>query len=99
MDDVTLHAIVHKIQKQQGSSFRDLSPQEINHIVTLMSEKIYYDNETILKENESGSSLFYILDGSVLVKKKGYDLAEISAGNCFGEINFLKISPQRTATV
>jgi len=54
--------------------------------------------ERVTKEDDFGYSLFLVLSGSLSVDAGGTVLAEISAGDCFGEVS-LVTGEKRNATV
>ncbi len=63
-------------------------------------EKLYRDDEVIVRQDEAGSSMFVIVSGRVRVvlQPSGGDVATIDAGGFFGEMSMLTGEP-RTASV
>ena len=56
--------------------------------------------QAIIRENESGDSLFMLTRGEVKVTKQGRLLNVLRAGECFGEMSYIKGSATpRQATV
>ncbi|MGQ0651383.1 MAG: serine/threonine-protein kinase [Betaproteobacteria bacterium] len=56
--------------------------------------------KAIVKEGEAGASLFFIASGQVKVTKAGRLLGVLSAGECFGEMAYIKAGGMpRNATV
>lgn len=58
--------------------------------------RTYKKNETIFKEGEQDSNLYYLLSGNVTLQKDGNTLRELTDGNYFGELGFL-VDAKRTA--
>jgi CRP/FNR family transcriptional regulator, cyclic AMP receptor protein len=56
------------------------------------------EGSTVVKEGAAGSVFFVILDGRVKVVRKGRELAQLKAGDFFGEMSLLDDQP-RTASV
>ncbi len=82
-----------------------LSPftdEEIGEIVTRSAVKGYSAGETIVREGDTGTSVFLIKQGRVSVVShifgREINLATLSAGDLFGEVAFLTGRP-RTANV
>jgi len=66
---------------------------------TLMNKFIttYQEEDVIFREGESGDNMFYILNGSVTVSRKGQTISIIEKGGYFGEMSML-LNTHRTAT-
>ena len=66
---------------------------------TLMNKFIttYQEGDVIFREGESGDNMFYILNGSVTVSRKGQTISIIEKGGYFGEMSML-LNTHRTAT-
>jgi len=54
--------------------------------------------ETIIKEGLDDYSFCILISGDAVVRKRGQDLTNLRAGDCFGEMGYLARS-QRTATI
>ncbi len=82
--------------------FSDLTQEEFNEFTKLMSIHSLPPGKAIVKEGESGSSVYLLTKGSVKVyatiQSKRVDLAVLQPSDFFGEIAFLTGKP-RTATV
>ena len=53
----------------------------------------------IVKENERGTSFFFLARGEAKVTRQGRLLNMVSAGECFGEMAYIRAGEQRQATV
>ncbi len=82
--------------------FSDLTQEEFNEFTKLMSIHSMPPGKPIVKEGESGSSVYLLTKGSVnvyaTIQGKRVDLAVLQPSDFFGEIAFLTGKP-RTATV
>ena len=77
--------------------FSNLEFGVIADISKLLHIKRFKKNEIIIKEKAIGSSMYFILEGSVLVYRDGFSVT-LKEGDFFGEIALLKNVP-RTASV
>lgn len=82
--------------------FSDFTQEEFNEFTKRMSIHTLTPGKTIIKEGDTGRSVFILTRGSVKVFStimgKNMELAALHAGDFFGEIAFLTGRP-RTATV
>lgn len=58
----------------------------------------YGKGDVIIREGELGDSLYFIVEGRVVVRRQDEDVAELSGGECFGE-RALLTDETRSATV
>lgn len=94
------------MSKQDLSKIRilkDLSSEEYKHLLSLLKEKSYQKNSTIVAVEETGASMMFILEGSVkvnLFSKEGKEviITSLGEGDFFGEISLLTNTP-RSANV
>lgn len=77
--------------------FAELEFGVIADISKMLHIKRFRKNELIIKEGSRGDSMYFILEGSVIVDKKDLHVT-LSEGEFFGEISLLKNVP-RTANV
>jgi serine/threonine protein phosphatase PrpC len=83
---------------QQIPIFSQLDYKEMAKLMDVMKAKKILKDENIVIEGEQGSELFIIVKGEaeVLINKK--NIANLSAGNYFGELSLIDNEP-RSATV
>ena len=75
------------------SLFGGLSEEQIRHILPLLSYDEYENGTQIIVEGTPNDKIHFILDGNVLVKKKGVTLNQFNPGDTFGEMEVLDIMP------
>ncbi len=92
----------HFLQRIQLFSL--LSWPECDAVVKKLKRKEHPPNQTIVREGQPGTSMYFITSGKVEVRKKDpttsidFLLTELGAGQCFGEMALLSDQP-RSATV
>ncbi|MBF0606102.1 MAG: serine/threonine-protein kinase [Candidatus Magnetobacterium sp. LHC-1] len=90
--------------KQKYTFFSDFTFEELLKIFNISSKKAYKKGDIIFKEGTLGTKLYVIISGKVKVtkvfpeSKEATFLAELKAGECFGEMAIMDNSP-RFATV
>ena len=61
---------------------------------------LFRSHTTILREGDDGRSMFFLAEGEVKVTKQGRLLNVLRAGDCFGEMGYIRQGAiQRQATV
>jgi CRP-like cAMP-binding protein len=78
--------------------FRDLGADELLPVAEFATEVTFAAGDTVFEEGQDGDRLYIIAKGSVEVLKSGARIAELGAGECFGEMALLDKTP-RSATV
>jgi small-conductance mechanosensitive channel/CRP-like cAMP-binding protein len=80
--------------------FAPLSAEARLSLSRAATEQLFGDGEAIVRQGESGDSMFVILEGRVRVvlEPSGHEVASLDAGGFFGEMSMLTGEP-RTATV
>lgn len=78
--------------------FNPLSEDDIKLLVNKANFLVYAKGETIVRENEEGSSLFVIIDGEVNVLINNHLIAKLKNNDFFGEMSLLS-GAKRNATV
>lgn len=88
---------------QENQLFSILSEQQISKMVALSQIDSYGPGETIACENETGNSLFLLINGEVSIKKKAIldyenEVAQLRRGDIAGEMTVFTGTP-RSATI
>jgi CRP/FNR family transcriptional regulator, cyclic AMP receptor protein len=74
------------------------SKRELARIAALADLVDFREGEIVMREGKPGVEFFVIVDGKACVTRRGRKLADLGAGDWFGEIALLSDTP-RTATV
>ncbi len=86
-------AFLHSVRLFAETNFDDLVA--VDHALV---SRVYLAGEAIIREGEAGDRLCIIYSGKVSVTKAGHMLAELTAGDFFGEMALFDAGP-RSATV
>lgn len=73
--------------------FVDLSYSEIEAVLPMVEEALYYEGQWVVRRGEVDVGLNIIVDGEVSVVLEGDELAALSQGSFFGEISALLGEP------
>ncbi|TMK84105.1 MAG: cyclic nucleotide-binding domain-containing protein [Actinobacteria bacterium] len=73
-------------------------PPEVEQIASRAHVLLFEDGEVIVPEGEEGLGFYFITDGRVRVLRVGREIAELGAGDFFGEVSLLE-GTVRNATV
>lgn len=80
------------------SLFSQINMPELRAIYGLLHRRTYLKDEIVFDEGEQGQAVYFVLEGKVLVCKQGRPkdgiIAELGAGQCFGEMALLDNSPR-----
>jgi len=80
--------------------FENFTDNEVWETVGICQWQESRAGEYIVRENETGSSLFVMINGEAIVTKNDVELTRMHTGSCFGEIAYLDESRHvRLATV
>ncbi len=102
--DETAEAEAQEVKELQASSlFAEFPESALEEILSSTALRSFDEGDIIVTEGEEGSSLFLIVSGEVKVFTRGekgehLPLAELGAGDFFGEVSLLTGKP-RTATI
>jgi len=80
------------------SFFGDFADPEIWEVINASSWQEFYAGDTVINEGEVDTSFFIIVTGDVLVRKGEKEVAELTRGDCFGEMGFIA-RQERTASI
>ncbi len=78
--------------------FAGLSKKELERIAAAGSEVDVATGKIVMEQGHSGGDAFVVLKGTFVVRRNGRKLAELTAGDIFGELALLDDGP-RSATV
>jgi CRP/FNR family cyclic AMP-dependent transcriptional regulator len=78
--------------------FSALSRKELDRVVQAAEELDVAAGEELVTEGRIGREFFLILDGDAVVRRDGSEIAELGAGQWFGELSLIDHKP-RSATV
>ena len=78
--------------------FAELTAGELRIVDNLLHERDYVKDEIVFDEGEEGQAIYFILKGKVLICRQGRPIdgaiAELSAGQFFGELALLDDAPR-----
>lgn len=78
--------------------FAFLDERELQDLVENARLKVFGPQEIIIREGDSGDTLFVVMRGRLRVQQKGADVGSLQGGEFFGEMSLLTGAPRR-ATV
>ena len=97
--------LLQAIQRLLGNNqlFSILSEEQIQKIISTSALCSYGPGEIIVKENETGDSLFLLINGHVSIRKPAsshdaFEIAQLQRGDIFGEMTVFTGAP-RSATI
>ena len=79
--------------------FSELSEDELDLLASKMREVSLPPGSLMTEEGDISDRFFVIIAGSVTVHRDGHHLADLSAGDFFGESGTAKTPARRNATV
>lgn len=79
--------------------FRGLSVSFLEALIDALDIELFSAGDDILKEGTVGSTMIFLLHGSVDVSKRGQIVATLEGGSLFGEMACLGLNAKRTCTV
>jgi small-conductance mechanosensitive channel/CRP-like cAMP-binding protein len=88
-------AVLHRV-----AVFKGLSSEVLVQLARATTRGLFGEGEVVVREGESGSSMFVVVNGEVVVllEPDGQEVARIGSGGFFGEMSLLTGAP-RNATV
>lgn len=97
-DSKMLSTVERVIVLKSLSMFADTPDEALAELADLLQEEIAQSGDVIVREGETGDSLYIIVDGKVEVVDDNRILNQLGARAVFGELSMLDSSP-RTATI
>lgn len=83
---------------RQTELFHGLVPEQLERLAEIVPVRVYGPNEVVVRQGESGSSLFIVLKGCLTVSVNDAQVGTLEEDACFGEMSLLTGAP-RAATV
>jgi CRP-like cAMP-binding protein len=85
----------HELVNMLGSLtlFADLTRPQLEQVAHKMTEESYPTGQRILRQGFTGTGFYVILDGEVVIKIDGNEVARLSKGDFFGEMSILLGEP------
>jgi putative ABC transport system ATP-binding protein len=97
--DVVLHDAMRICEfLKTVDAFSYLTPIELTNVAEKMTKRQFIAGDVIIRQGEAGEDFFLISDGTVEVMRESHDVAELGAGDFFGEASLITGEP-RNATV
>ncbi|MCH9670630.1 MAG: protein kinase [Gammaproteobacteria bacterium] len=82
----------------QLAFFEDYAEEHLEEIVDESLWESYADGHRVIDEGDADTSLYFIVTGHVQVSKEDKVIAQLIAGECFGELGYVE-GIRRSATV
>ncbi len=97
--DVVLHDALRICEfLKTVDAFKDLSPVALTDIAEKMTKRRFVKGDVVIREGDAGAEFFLISDGTVDVIRQNQDVANLGAGDFFGEAALISGEP-RNATI
>jgi CRP-like cAMP-binding protein len=85
--------VIQALTLNKYSLFGGLLKEQIESIIPLMEIEKYESDHNIITEGQPNDKIFFLVDGSVVVIKKGIVLTNFKEGAVFGEMEVLDVMP------
>lgn len=79
--------------------FSSCTDKELESVMVTAKERAFDTGEVIIREGDPGLGFYLLLEGTAEVRKGGKAVAELDAGDYFGEMALLLEDTPRTADV
>eukprot|EP00929_Paragymnodinium_shiwhaense_P117607 TRINITY_DN8841_c0_g1_i1.p1 TRINITY_DN8841_c0_g1~~TRINITY_DN8841_c0_g1_i1.p1 ORF type:complete len:926 (-),score=212.56 TRINITY_DN8841_c0_g1_i1:224-3001(-) len=94
-EETEAEALLHL---RQVPLFRSLTNEQLLTLASVCKTVVFQPGTQIIQQGEDGDEFFIVLDGVASVTIDGHDIAEVQAGDFFGEVALIK-DVTRTATI
>ncbi|MDP2622814.1 MAG: cyclic nucleotide-binding domain-containing protein [Actinomycetota bacterium] len=84
---------------RQTGLFSSCTDKELASVLVTAKERTFEAGEVIIHEGDPGLGFYMLLEGTAEVRKGGAAVAELGAGDYFGEMALLLEDTPRTAVV
>ena len=84
---------------QQVPLFAACSRKDLQLVARRAEDVRVPTGKTLISEGETGHEFFVILDGRARVSRRGRKIAELGAGDAFGELALLEKAPRNSTIV
>ena len=79
---------------EASSLFRKVSPEMVNELASRMEVVTHETDETIIKKDDEGVTMYFIISGEVKIHDHEHLLAVLGKGEFFGEMSILDHEPR-----
>jgi len=86
-----------KILSQNSRILNHLTDDNITEVLKCCKSQVLKDKEIVFREESSGTDMFIIVSGSIMIKKGSKTIDLIRMGECFGEMGAIS-GEKRSAT-
>ena len=86
-------------QLSEAPLFARCSRKELAAVVSTVELREAPEGEVLVRQGDSGDAFYVIIDGTAVVRRDGRDIAELRAGDFFGELALLDPAPRNADVV
>jgi CRP-like cAMP-binding protein len=78
---------------QKYSLFGGLLEEQIEEIMPLLEQEKFEADQVIISEGKPNDKIYFVIEGQVVVTKRGIILSQFGEGEAFGEMEVLDVMP------